>query len=195
MTAKSDQSKEKTQETPIVLFYSHSRGPQRCFSQFYPASFRAPLPDIVMKRCQGNEKSEHTSIREWNCNEQFMHACKAMLFADYQILELICNEKSPAKVKQLGRRVNNFDVKTWVTVSSEVVYLANRYKFSQNEELKQVLVQTGTAILAEASPSDCIWGIGLAENHPDSRDPSKWQGHNLLGKALMRVRCELVQKK
>ena len=40
----------------------------------------------------------------------------------------------------------------------------------------------------EASPHDNIWGIGLADSDPRCLDPAKWQGLNLLGKALVRVR-------
>lgn len=43
-------------------------------------------------------------------------------------------------------------------------------------------------VLVEASPSDSIWGIGLRRDDPDSREPEKWRGENLLGFALMEVR-------
>lgn len=50
---------------------------------------------------------------------------------------------------------------------------------------------TGDKILAEASPYDTIWGIGLEASHPDVTCPEKWKGKNLLGKNLMQVRTEL----
>lgn len=49
----------------------------------------------------------------------------------------------------------------------------------------------GNKILVEASPYDKIWGIGLAVTDPRAADQDKWQGQNLLGKALMRVRDTL----
>jgi predicted NAD-dependent protein-ADP-ribosyltransferase YbiA (DUF1768 family) len=38
-------------------------------------------------------------------------------------------------------------------------------------------------------------GIGLTEDNDDCLDESKWQGMNLLGKALMKVRKTLRDKK
>lgn len=43
--------------------------------------------------------------------------------------------------------------------------------------------------LTEASPVDSIWRIGLAVDHPDAAVPARWQGVNLLGLALMELRC------
>jgi ribA/ribD-fused uncharacterized protein len=44
--------------------------------------------------------------------------------------------------------------------------------------------------LYEASPTDKIWGIGIAISDVYEVDKSKY-GLNLLGKALMHVRSEL----
>lgn len=65
-------------------------------------------------------------------------------------------------------------------------------KFSQNENLKQQLIDTGSRIIAEASPYDKIWGIGLSEDNPMALDSTKWIGQNLLGEVLMTVRRNLI---
>ena len=67
------------------------------------------------------------------------------------------------------------------------------HKFSQNEKLKQFLLNTKDKILAEASPHDKIWGIGMAEDDKEILNPEKWKGENLLGKALMKVR-DIIKK-
>ena len=66
-------------------------------------------------------------------------------------------------------------------------------KFSQNADLKQLLLNTGDAILAECAVKDLIWGIGLSMKDPNRFDMNKWRGENLLGKVLMKVR-EILRK-
>lgn len=48
-------------------------------------------------------------------------------------------------------------------------------------------------MLVEASPVDQVWGIGLAADHHYAQQPEKWQGHNLLGFALMQARAQLFK--
>lgn len=43
----------------------------------------------------------------------------------------------------------------------------------------------------EASPTDRVWGIGLAADDPRAAHPSTWRGANLLGFALMEARSRL----
>ena len=123
-----------------------------------------------------------------------MMAKKALLAGDLRGYALIMNEPDPAKCKQLGRQVKGLDASAWDRWKEEVVYHANLAKFSQNENARQTLLGTGDKILAEASPYDTIWGIGMEASDPTSTNPAKWKGKNLLGKALMRVRDALKEK-
>ena len=50
--------------------------------------------------------------------------------------------------------------------------------------MKYHLLSTGTKLLAEASPFDPVWGIGLRADDPEARDPRLWRGKHLLGKTL-----------
>ena len=126
--------------------------------------------------------------------EQYMTAMKALLFGDTECCRKIMNQSDPHECKKLGRTVKNFSQQIWNERKSEFVFAANYAKFSQNKELQALLLSTGDKILAEASPYDCIWGIGLRASDPDSTAPLKWRGENLLGKALMavreKIRCE-----
>ena len=42
--------------------------------------------------------------------------------------------------------------------------------------------------MAETSPFDPVWGIGLREDDPEARDPRRWRGKKLLEQALSTVR-------
>lgn len=79
---------------------------------------------------------------------------------------------------------------TWNAVKYDVVKDGNRAKYEQNPDLKKLLLATGNAVLAEASPKDKIWGIGLDAQTAASTDMSEWPGQGLLGLALMELRKE-----
>ena len=64
-------------------------------------------------------------------------------------------------------------------------------KFSQNEDLKKKLLDTGDAWLVECAHSDTIWACGIRLDEDERFDASKWRGQNILGFALMEVRSIL----
>ncbi|MDJ0568622.1 MAG: NADAR family protein [Pleurocapsa sp. MO_192.B19] len=140
-----------------------------CFSQWYEALFQL---DGV----------------EYQTAEHYMMAEKARLFKDDDALAKILAASHPGEAKKLGRQVKGFKQEIWLEYRSPIVVQGNIGKFSQNEALKEFLLNTGERILVEASPRDRIWGIGLGQNNPDAENPYKWQGLNLLGFALMEVR-------
>jgi ribA/ribD-fused uncharacterized protein len=129
--------------------------------------------------------------QSFNCNEQYMIAKKAETFGDTKMLTEIMNTKYPRDQKALGREISNYDDDVWSDKRFEIVVQANRLKFDQNPDLKEMLLSTGDKILVEASYEDPIWGIGLHFDNDAILDESKWQGQNLLGKAIMLVREEL----
>jgi ribA/ribD-fused uncharacterized protein len=148
-----------------VFFWS---GP---FSQW--AKYRMEIDGLVYVTC-----------------EQYMMAEKARLFGDRVAEAAVMATSNPREQKRLGRKVRGFDQSRWEAECEEIVYRGNLAKFSQNPKLREMLLDTGNRILAEASPLDRIWGIGLAADHPHVTDQSLW-GQNLLGKAIMRVRDTL----
>lgn len=144
------------------------------FSQWYPSPFTI---DEV----------------SYSCAEQYMMSCKAKLFGDIDTYKQIMSTDSPREQKKLGRKVHNFDIDAWNRVAKDVVKAGNIAKFTQNPELKEILLATKGTTLVEASPYDTIWGIGLPESDPRARDRNSWQGTNWLGEVLTEVR-EQIQK-
>lgn len=120
--------------------------------------------------------------------EKWMMAEKARCFGDAEQLRNILASDSPLDIKAFGRRVQGFDPVQWGDVCRDVVYRGTLAKFEQNAELRALLLATEDALIAEASPEDSIWGIGLAVADPRAADPKLWLGTNWLGEALMRAR-------
>ena len=159
-------------EEKDLVFFFHENEKYGCFSQWYKSPFTIEGTQFVTA-------------------EQYMMSRKALLFRDYEIYDQILKENDPQKCKKLGKKVNNFKGYQWDKCKEDIVYRANLAKFSQNVIIQQILLETGTSILAEASPYDRIWGIGRSADDPKANYPELWKGENLLGNALMRVRWEL----
>jgi ribA/ribD-fused uncharacterized protein len=128
---------------------------------------------------------------EYSSCEQYMMHQKAIVFNDFYIASQILLTEDPKEQKALGRKIQGFDKNIWDSVCLGIVYKGNLAKFSQNENLRSELLSTGDRIMVEASPLDKIWGIGIAEDHPDAESPEHWKGLNLLGSALNLVKKQL----
>ena len=115
-------------------------------------------------------------------------ASKARLFGDDEVLKEIMEASTPFDYKKLGRKIRGFVAETWDARKYDIVVEGNKAKFSQNPALKEFLLSTGDSLLAEASPYDTIWGIGLDREDALKGGVGQWQGENLLGCALMDVR-------
>lgn len=127
----------------------------------------------------------------YNTAEQYMMAMKAKHFGDEETYKEIMKALNPWDQKALGRQVKNFDANSWNAVSRDHVYKANLAKFTSDHHLRHFILSTGDKEIVEASPTDCIWGIGLAENDPKRFDKTNWRGTNWLGEVLMKVRTEI----
>lgn len=156
----------------ILFWHETDSTPYACMSQWYMRSF------VVDGQL-------------FNCAEQYMMYSKALLFDDYEAAKRIILSHSPAEMKKIGQTVRNFKSALWDRHKFDIVVTGNRAKFEQNPDLRTILLSTGSEIIAEASPYDKIWGIGLDFKHPNATQPKLWPGENLLGKALMQVRDEL----
>jgi ribA/ribD-fused uncharacterized protein len=126
--------------------------------------------------------------------EQFMMYKKAELFKDYVMAEAILTfgERHPATHREMGRLVSNYDDLTWINESPMIVRIGNLCKFTQNIELKNLLLNTGDKIIVEASAYDKIWGIGFNKDNAIGNE-QRW-GSNKLGLALMDVRKVIREK-
>lgn len=162
------------------------------FSQWHPSEFTAPC---YMWRTEFYDQLLKIGFPEnivFTTAEQYMMYAKAMTFVDIDTARAIMAETNPRKIKALGRQVNRFNEDTWLFYRYRIVYLANKFKFSQNDDLKTALFATQGTTLVEASPYDNIWGIGLTKDDPKAQQRATWAGKNLLGEVLTELRKDLM---
>lgn len=173
-----EMSPDEFENLHFLPFYTHPLRERKnmdeaCCSQWYPAEFR--VDDVLYRTA-----------------EHFMMAEKARFFGDEKSLQNILHSTDPGEAKAFGRNVKNFDSARWAEVSFEIVIKGNLAKFGTHPDLREWLLASAPSILVETSPTDKIWGVGLAKHDPRASQPHQWLGKNLLGFALMHVRDELA---
>jgi ribA/ribD-fused uncharacterized protein len=143
-----------------IHFYS-SRGEYGCFSNFY----RAPI---------------YLDGKTWPTSEHYFQAQK---FAGAALVGQIRRASSPSEAARLGRSREHPLRRDWESVKEDIMYRAVLAKFTQHNDLRDILLGTGDATLIEHTENDSYWG--------DGGDGS---GRNRLGHILMCVRAELRQQ-
>ncbi|XP_053389879.1 riboflavin biosynthesis protein VVA0006-like [Mercenaria mercenaria] len=157
----------------MIFFY----GRETPFSNMYKSSF-----------------TDNSAV--YVCSEQYFQFTKMMQCQEKDRAMCIMNTTSPYEMKRLGNmKSENFNAKQWGQQSTEVLFKANWLKFTQNENLTNLLLATGSKILVEANPRDNIWGIGMDMWNSNAIHPNKWNGRNRFGSILMDIRGWLRQSK
>lgn len=165
----------KTDKLNIIGFY-HEYDDYGCFSNWYSAGF-----DYAGKHFANSE--------------QFMMYHKVMMFRKYELADMIMDTEDPSKCKKIaGQKFPEFVSELWEKTCYAIVKRGVKAKFVQNEDIQKTLLDTRCALLAECSPFDKKWGVGIDISDPNRYDISKWIGKNLLGRILMEVRDEIRQE-
>lgn len=129
----------------------------------------------------------------FSTGEHWMMWQKARLMGDWEKAEQILSAPTPRRAKELGAEVQPYSGALWDAVREQMVYYGVREKFLANDLDRNLLLSTGSALLAEASPYDRVWGVGMTADDPRFSNPAKWDGENLLGRACMRARADIRQ--
>ena len=165
----------------FVLFYSTDS----IYSNFHPIQFQ---DQKLMKILPKSSKFFGQKDFCFRNVEQYMHACKALLFLDIPKFDQVMSTSNPKLCKILGRLVKEFDDKLWTVVARDIVTRGLYLKFSQNFDLWQQLAADGTRRqFVECSPRDQRWGVGLGIKNPKCLKPNQWKGQNWLGECLNRT--------
>lgn len=164
---------EKTkEESPDFIGFWHENNDYGYMSNWYKASF------------------EYAG-KQFASVEQFMMYHKLMTFRQLDLADKVMQTDDPDEAKKIGRtHFANFDDTLWTRISPTIVKRGVRAKFVQHPDLMEELLSTGNTVLAECSPYDKVWGIGLAPDYESVFDTRKWNGKNKLGRILMILREE-----
>ena len=144
--------------TPTVINFYTTTGEYGCFSNFS----RHP---IFLKG------------KRWPTSEHYFQAQK---FAGTEHEEEVRKCKTAREAANMGRSRKLPLRRDWEGVKDQIMLEAVRAKFTQHEDLKEILLGTGDAKLIEHTENDSYWA--------DGGDGS---GKNRLGQILTQVRDEL----
>ena len=143
-----------------IYFYSNREIPYGCFSNF----------------------SAHGFILDsfwWPTSEHYFQAQK---FVGTTHANHIRNVKTPKDAARLGRQRTRPLRSDWEQVKENVMRKAVLCKFETHEDIRNILLSTGTQELVENAPGDYFWGCG-----------QNGTGQNRLGEILMEVREKFAQ--
>jgi hypothetical protein len=126
--------------------------------------------------------------------ETYIMYHKAILFDDPVSAALILAASTPKEAKALGRMtaLNTFSEPVWAAHRGRIAEVGCWLKFSSDPMLSHRLTNTAPCPLAEASPHDAIWGIGISVQQAESGLAPR--GENILGLALATVRTLLLSR-
>ena len=175
------------QTDKYTFFYKSSE----CFSNWFPCTFTEEYNVLTGEEITDGPDLEPVVLM-FNSTEQYMMYYKALLFEDTETATQIMQSAFPREQKALGRRVKGFDISTWSAHAKKIMFSGCFLKFTQNEELRKELMDTGNTILVEASRQDIIWGIGMYETDEGVESPKNWKGSNWLGETLTLVKQSIL---
>lgn len=112
--------------------------------------------------------------KEWPTSEHYFQGQK---FAGTEHEEEVRRAKSAMVAARMGRERKRPLRKDWESVKDAIMREAVRAKFTQHDDLREVLLGTGDAEIVEHTANDRYWG--------DGGDGS---GKNMLGVILMELR-------
>ena len=133
---------------------------------------------------------------EWQTSEHAYQAAKYFNSNNEQFLKIL-KASTPDEAKFLGRTGANIRA-DWESAKYAVMKDVVWAKFSSDQDLGQLLLDTGDAYLQEGTFwDDEVWGVNLVGTNPDGSqyiiaDPFARLGRNWLGTILMEVRARLL---
>ena len=156
-----------------ILYFERERDLFGYFSHFHPSPIELdgetwPTVEHYYQAQRSSDPAYRQAIRETESPGKVKH------------LSLSPGSRSRGAKRSWFRRNNALPRADWKAVKLDIMRQADWAKFTQNGELREILLATEDAELIEDSPMDAFWGIG-----PDGK------GCNWAGKVLMEIRAKL----
>lgn len=117
--------------------------------------------------------------KTWPTSEHYFQGQK---FKDSAYQEKVRKAGSPMQAAKLGRDRKQKLRRDWESIKVSVMNKALEAKFTQYEELRELLLSTGNAKLIEHTINDSYWGDG-----------GNGSGKNILGQLLMKLRDKIKE--
>jgi N-glycosidase YbiA len=143
-----------------LYFYMANEGPYGCFSNFSRHGFEL-------------------DGKYWKTSEHYFQAQK---FTGTEHADAVRDAPSPRQAAEMGRDRKRPLRRDWESVKDDVMRRAVLAKFQTHDDLCEILLSTGDALLVEKTTNDYYWGCG-----------TDGTGKNMLGKILMEIREQLRQ--
>ena len=110
------------------------------------------------------------------------HAYQALKFTDFDERQIIAEATTPGRAKRVAYKMTSFR-EDWDDVRVDIMRFLVTQKFFRHHTLRQMLVVTHPYELEETNHwGDVFWGV------------CKGEGENWLGRILMDVRDELIER-
>ena len=117
---------------------------------------------------------------------EFPHAEAAYQYGkpkNKEVAEWLVSAPKPHLCAAAAHALFAFDIRPdWHEIKVGRMRAVLQAKFDQHEDLRQLLIDTGDAVIIEDSKTDAFWGIG-----------KKGNGKNMLGVLLMELREKFMQ--
>ena len=119
---------------------------------------------------------------------------KAKFFNDDDAANQILNLTNTSDMATLGfhamMKKKGKQQKEWKEAAEFIMYNILKAKFGQNQWLRDELVRTLPLELVKANPYDKFFGIGMSMNNGKINCRHSWNGQNVMGKLLEKIRTE-----
>lgn len=125
---------------------------------------------------------------QFSSAEQYIMYRKCMTFGDTATAKKVMETDDPAQQQALARNAKGYHDVVWGGLRQVILMRALVAKFTQNEELRDALLDTGDDYLVECAHNDKLWACGERLDGSARLDIARWSGKNILGFALMEVR-------